>query len=529
MMRAAMAVFGLCLFLVGPAAADETLGRISFPTSGSAGAQPHFERGVLLLHSFEFEDAAEAFREAQRLDPDFALAYWGEAMTYTHILWDERDVAAARAALARLAPTPEARAAKAPTAREKGYLAAVEVLYAGDPDANPAATLTAYELAMRRLSAEFPDDDEARAFHAVSILATNLDNRRFDVDARAAALVEDVYEHNRDHPGALHYMIHAYDSPVLAPLGLRPARRYGDIASGAAHALHMTSHIFVALGMWEESAQANEASWAASAARLQRKGLGIDANGFHAYLWLAYTYLQQGRFDDARRVVEHTGELAAQSGSRRTAYHYASARAYYIVESERWTDLPRALDPSLQPPPARASELFAEGLAAVKTGRVEDAEERLRDLHALSTETAAGEAHHGAGGSTISLGDRQGIAISARQLEGLIAYAQGRRDEAVSLLEEAAKDQDEQSYQYGPPFPLKPSRELLGETLLALGRPAEAQVQFTLALERAPRRAHSLEGLAESAELAGDRATAAEARRVLQEIQPAAPTSSRRD
>jgi tetratricopeptide (TPR) repeat protein len=527
-MRALVAALVVNLFVSAPAPAEESLGRISFPTSGSAEAQPHFERGVLLLHSFEFEDAADAFREAQRLDPDFAMAYWGEAMTHTHILWDERDVDAGRAALAKLAPTPEARAAKAPTAREKGYLEAVETLYAGDPDADPAATLKSYELKMRQLSARFPDDDEARAFHAVSILGTNIENRRFDVDARAAALVEDIYERNPDHPGALHYMIHAYDSPMLAPLGLRPARRYGDIASGAAHALHMTSHIFVALGMWEESAQANEDSWAASEARLKRKQLGVDANGFHAYLWLAYTYLQQGRLDDARRVVEHTGELAEASGSRRTGYHYAFARAYYIVDSEEWDDRPRALDASAQPAPARAAELFAEGLAAIRTNRLADAEDRLRELRALSGEVGSGEAHHGSGGGSMSLGDRQGIAISATQLEGLVAYAKGRHGEAESLLEKAAAAEDQQSYQYGPPFPIKPSRELLGETLLRLDRPAQAQAQFARALERAPRRPQSLEGLADAAAKAGDTQTAAEARRVLQEIRASAPASSRR-
>src|SRR5262249_13975807 len=212
------------------------LGRTDFPTSGSPAAQEPFLRGALLLHSFEYSDAAEAFRKAQAAQPGFAMAYWGEAMTYNHPLWSEQDRDAARRALERLAPTPAERLAKAPTPREKMYLEAVEALY-GEGDR--AARDRAYAEAMRRLHERFPDDLDAEAFYALALLGTTEGKRDFAVYMKAAALVEDVFAKNREHPGAAHYLIHCYDDPVHAPLGMRAARVYAGFAPAAVHALHM--------------------------------------------------------------------------------------------------------------------------------------------------------------------------------------------------------------------------------------------------------------------------------------------------
>lgn len=477
--------------VVGTASADDRLGRISFPNSGNAAAQPHFIRGVLLLHSFEFDDAREAFREAKAADPGFALAYWGEALTHTYPLWRHLNRDAALKVLGELGPTPEARQAKAPTARERGYLATLDVLYG---PGEQAVALRNYAAALEKLSQAYPEDDEARAFHALAILATNVDRRDFAVDVRAAALVEEIFLRNQEHPGALHYMIHAYDNPMHAPLGLRAARRYGRIAEHAAHALHMTSHIFLALGMWDDSVAANEASFAASKARVERKKLGPDEHGYHAYLWLAYSYLQQGRAEDARRVVSHTHQLLTEARSRRVGYHYAYARAYFVVESQQWRDRPPAPDRSLLSPPALAAHLFAEGFAAVKNGDVAAAQAALSDLeHAFQAD--AHEGHHGAA-RALSPAEREGIAVTTTQLRGLVALARGDRDAGVALLQEAAKAEDVMPYEYGPPFPVKPARELLGEALLEAGRTAEAATQFTLALKRNPGRAAALRGLA---------------------------------
>src|SRR5256885_194621 len=237
----------LACLAAGPASAQAPrLGTIDFPTSGAPAARAPFIRGVLLLHSFEYGDAARAFREAQRLDSGFALAYWGEAMTYTHPVWNEQDGNAARAALQRLAATRDARRAKAPTRREQAYLDAVEILYG---DGSKAVRDTAYSLAMGRLVARFPADREAKVFYALSLLGLNQGVRDVPSYLRAAAIVDTVFRENPNHPGAAHLLIHSYDDPIHAPLGLAPARAYSKIAPDAAHAQHMTTHIFLALGV----------------------------------------------------------------------------------------------------------------------------------------------------------------------------------------------------------------------------------------------------------------------------------------
>jgi len=231
-----------------PAAGD--LGATNFPNSGAPSAQRDFLRGLLLLHSFEYQGARKSFQAAQGTDPGFAMAYWGEALTYNHPLWGEQDLAAARSALARLAPTIEERAAKAPTARERDYLASAEKLY-GDGD--KIRRDADYSAALGALARAYPDDLDARAFYALSILGLTGGKRNVANYMRAAAEGEAVYEIDRFHPGALHYLIHAYDDPIHAPLGLRAARLYGSVAPAASHAQHMPSHIFFALGMWDDA------------------------------------------------------------------------------------------------------------------------------------------------------------------------------------------------------------------------------------------------------------------------------------
>src|SRR2546428_5384669 len=298
------------------------LGTIDFPTSGAPAAQPQFVRGVLLLHSFEYRDAAQAFREAQRLDPGFARAYWGEALTYTHPSWNEQDVSAARAALQRLGPTPAARRAKAPTPREQAYLETVEILYG---DGSKTQRDTAYSLAMERLVAGFPADREAKVFYALSLLGLNQGVRDVPTYMRAAAIAEKVFRANPNHPGAAHLLIHCYDDPIHAPLGLAAARAYSKIAPDAAHAQHMTTHIFLALGMWDEVVSQNEIA----------SGQNRAAWGPHHYTaWLGYGYLQQGRYGDALRHLDLMHQNMNQA--RRGRAVLAQMRADYVVNTERW-------------------------------------------------------------------------------------------------------------------------------------------------------------------------------------------------
>ncbi|HLA64168.1 MAG TPA: hypothetical protein VK610_07055, partial [Rhodothermales bacterium] len=280
------------------------LGEVVFPNSGAAAAQPAFLRGLALLHSFEYEDAALSFREAQTLDPHFAMAYWGEALSYRHPLWNEEDLEAARGALARLGPTPEARAAHAPTPRERAYMAAVEALYAEGPQPQRDRN---YEAALRRLHTDYPDDDDATTLYALALVSTHYyeppeDRRRAWV--QAAALLDDVFARHPQHPGAAHYLIHSLDDAVLAPLALPAARVYADIAPSAQHALHMPSHIFLQLGHWDDVVASNEDAYAASQAWAARKGYDATERDWHSFAWLQYGYLQQGRFSEAAALMD---------------------------------------------------------------------------------------------------------------------------------------------------------------------------------------------------------------------------------
>ena len=328
-------VLGLATATAIPAEEIRTLGSLEFPNSGAIEAQDAFLRAVLLLHSFEYEDARDAFQEAQGLDADFALAYWGEAMTHNHPLWQEREALAAMAALEKLAPTTEARREKAPTEREKGYLHAVELLFA---EGEKGERDQAYSEAMGTLSARFPEDLEAKSFFALSILGTANGERDSRVYMRAAAVVEEVFDENPRHPGAVHYLIHSYDDPVHAPLGLRAARVYAEIAPAASHAQHMISHIYVALGRWVETVSANEQAFAVSEDRAREKDLPIHSRNHHALHWLEYGYLQQGRYKDALRQLAIMEDDAKANPVARTLWYFAQMRAAYLVQTERWDE-----------------------------------------------------------------------------------------------------------------------------------------------------------------------------------------------
>lgn len=506
------ALFALILAAAPPVPARQPagdLGHIDFPTSGSPAAQARFLRGVLLLHSFEYDDAAGEFREAQKLQPDFAMAYWGEAMTHNHPLWKERDRDAALKVLERLAATPEMRQAKAPTRREKMYLETVELLYA---DGEKAARDRAYAGAMLRLHEEFPRDLDAASFYALSLLGTCEARRDFATYMRAAAIVEEVFASNPLHPGAVHYLIHSYDDPIHAPLGMRAARVYAKIAPAATHALHMPSHIFLALGMWDEVALSNEASWKASVERAQRLSLPSDAHSFHALSWLEYAYLQQGRYAEARQTLARMEEDARSSGSKKARAGLATMRAGYLVESRRWKEDVAPQRVESDDPSVRSLDLFVDGLSALETGDRAGAEKALARMSedGRSDAPSAGHAHGGASAS-YSPGRVDVGPVLRQELEARILFSKGNIEQALATARQAAASEDGMSFEFGPPEIVKPTHELLGEMLLAANRPAEARKEFEAALARAPRRALSLLGLARAATTEGDTAAAAKA------------------
>jgi tetratricopeptide (TPR) repeat protein len=483
----------------------EGLGTVRFPSSGAPEARPHFLRGLLLLHSFEYADARQAFRRAREVDPDYAMAYWGEAMTHDHPLWRQQDRAAAREVLRALAPSPGERRAKAGTEREAAYLGAAEVLFGDGPAARRD---TAYSRAMRRIVARFPGDDEARAFYALSLLGLEQGERDVPTFMRAGAIALQLFREHPRHPGAVHYAIHAFDDPDHAPLGLEAARAYSDIAPDAAHARHMTSHIFLALGMWEEVVAANEAA---------ARAVGEDAgHGFelhpcgHYAEWLAYGYLQRGRPDDAGELIRRCHRLATGNDDRRALGSVARMRALYLVDTGRRDGEVAALrlDAGEMAPRWRLARDFGDALAAARRGELEAARAALATLEAREE------------------GLREGLAadlrVLAHTLRAVIAEQAGDPTGALEHVRRAAELAARQPTPYGPPSTYLPPRELEGRLLLELDRPSEARTAFAKALRRTPRRVPTLLGAARAADAADAPGEAARHYAMVEEIRSAA-------
>jgi len=482
----------VCCVLVLPAYAQETdYGSTEFDNSGAEAAQEPFLRGLLMLHSFEYDDARAAFQKAQSLDPDFAMAHWGEAMTHNHPVWMEQDREAGLKALQDLASTPEARLRKAPTEREKTYLRTVHVLYGAGQDSpmGKKARDDAYAKAMATLAEQHPNDLDAQAFHALALLGTAHEGRDFETYMRAAAIVEEVFDENPQHPGAAHYLIHAYDDPVHAPLGLRPARVYADIAPAAPHALHMPSHIFFALGQWTRGARSNVDSYQAAKQKSKEANEGLSGGGFHALHWLHYARLQQGRYEEAQSVF---GTTQTHATNPRGTSGYADYMRWYMpvaytVETQRWAQFDNRVDAMS----VRADTLDTRGAVTLHAGRGLAAAQQGN----LSTaRSALTEAEAALGDS-----DSKPLHIQVRELKGLIALTAHEPDSALAHLKKAAALESERPLDFGPPFPPKPAHELYGEALLSLDRPAEALAQFQTTLERYSDRALALLGKAKAA------------------------------
>ncbi len=493
------------------APSPQPLGRISFPTSGSAAAERSFLRGVLLLHSFEYDEGIAAFRDAERVDPGFAMAYWGEAMCYNQTLWFNEQVAKARAALSRLGSTPAARAAKAPTARERAYLDAVERLY-GDGD-KPARD-RAYADRMQALSAAYPADDEAGAFYALALLGTIPEGQpRPDVSLKAGTIASAILKRNPEHPGAAHYALHAYDDGEHAALGLEAARIYAKIAPASSHARHMPSHVFLPLGLWDEAAASDESAFAASVDSAKRRALSAAQYDFHSLSWLQYQYLQQGRFAKARELLKPVEEALRDGSAGQAGTHQhgeseigrgfdptalkserASMRARMVVESGDWTSMKGlgSFD--------NLDELFALGLSSVHLRDLERADVAIEHLHAAA--------------KTVPDRDARAVAeIMAIAVDGSARLARHDRTGGLAALARAAALDAARPRPVARPYPIKPAGELYAEALLAEGDARAAAKAFETALTRTPNRAAALLGLMRSARAAGLSAQAASAAR----------------
>jgi tetratricopeptide (TPR) repeat protein len=520
----------LLIFLLVPtgllrAATVPGLGSAMFPTSThSAAAQEDFIRGLLLLHLFEYEEAARLFIAAQKADPSFAMAYWGEAMTFNHPVWNEVDVQAGRTSLARFGATPEARAQGIADPRERAWFSAVEILYSG-AGSKPERDAR-YAAAMEQLSLKYPKDDEAQLFYALALLGKSEGVRDVPTYLQAAAIAKAVFMREPDHPGAAHYWIHAMDDPPHAAGALVPARALSKIAPSAAHAQHMCSHIFLALGMWDDVVRANIAASTVMNQQAAAAGKPPVRCG-HSHYWLEYGYLEQGRIGEAKSVVAGCREQAMQPGMAAKARDivdpdnavvssFVEMRSRYLVDTGRWQD--EVAGWKVDMGGALMSEIndaFASGFAAAERGDLPTARDALAALLDLLPQSPA--AFDSAGTSP---GDplRRVPQIQKLQLQAVILSAEGRGDQAVTLAQQAVAIGQELPYAFGPPSPEKPSYELLGEILLKEKRISPARAAFEASLQRAPQRTESLWGLARAEGAMGDKAGAVQTYRQLLEI-----------
>ena len=489
----------LAFVAIGSPISSQELGTITFPNSGNAAAQAAFIEGVKNLHSFQFDEAAVAFQRAQQADPSFAMAYWGEAMSHNHPLWAQQDDKAAKAILEKIAPTSDARQAKAKLPKEKAFLKAIDVLYYAPGD--KLARDTAYSDVMASMYAQWPNDHEVATWYALSLLGTvRPTDKGFRRQALAASIAEKVFRENPKHPGAPHFIIHAFDDPDHAPLALDAARAYANIAPSAAHALHMPSHIFVQRGMWEDVRKSNIVAYKSATELNARLKLAEGREDFHTLGWLEYANLMLGNIDEAKANVESARQAAERNkGNAGINNGYLGMRARLILETEKWERIaldapaPAAADahagmPGManMAPPSNNTWIFIAGYSAAKLGDLATAERAVAMLRSAREKSE--------GGSNPYSG--RSVAILEKQVVALISSAKGQKEEALKLAKEAMEIELSLSAPSGPPDPIKPAPEFYGELLLEAGRTADAIAALDLSLQRTPNRTPSVKAMA---------------------------------
>jgi tetratricopeptide (TPR) repeat protein len=486
------------------------VGTVVFPTSCSAKAQPEFLRGVALLHSFFYEEARRVFESAASLDPSCAMASWGVAMTWYHPIWSppsDDDLKAGLRAIER------AEAAGAKTERERDYIAAVASFYrsAKETGTGPAgqschgptdfrARRAAFSDALEKLHAKDPDDVEAAAFYALSLILSSPREEDLPTQLKAAAILEPLWKKNPNHPGLVHYPIHAYDYPTLASKGLPAADFYASLAPWVPHALHMPSHIYTRLGMWQKSIEGNLASAQAARDYASRYHPGAaNYNELHALDYLAYGYLQTAQDRKAQEVADRLAQIQKSSPEVDFAVAYAAGAipARLALERQAWKEAV-----TLAPPrPALVGKFpfdaahveFARALGCVHTGDLDGARRamsRMKDLHDASDQPNAAFF-------------RKQLELQQRAVAGWIAWAGKRPDEAIAALSAAADEEDALGKHPVSPGAIVPIRELLGELELEVGKPVDALAAFERSLQLNPGRYRATAGAALAAERAG--------------------------
>jgi Tetratricopeptide repeat len=474
-----------------PEAMAKHLGNVHFPTSCSPKVQGTFDTGVALLHSFQYERASTAFADVAQQDPGCAMAYWGEAMSLYHQLWDwpsAETLAKGRAFI------DKANQVGAKTERERAYIVAAATFFQDNSKLTHAERAGDYSKAMEQVYSKNPKDVNAGAFYALSLVALPAKGEEaLTNDRKAIAILDKLFVEYPDHPGVAHYLIHASDSPQLAPQGLAAARRYGQIAPDSAHALHMPTHIFSRLGLWQDSIKSNIAS-AASAARATHDNIDNEAhNQLHALDFLEYAYLERGMDQKACGVIDEVRKVEGASEGE-MASHQAYFQARYDVITHNWKDAANlAAGPNVNTE-AQADVYWARTIGAARSGDATGARRNLQKLDEVYTKLNAENSNRG---YTVE----KGKSIEQMEAEAWLEYAEGKHEPAIASMR-AAADKEESE---GMETLAVPARIMLGDMLLEASQPAEALAAYETAQKESPNRFDGLYGAARAAEQSGNK------------------------
>ncbi len=466
------------------------LGTVRFSISCKAESQPRFTRAVALLHSFGYEDSRTEFAEIAKSDPGCGMAQWGVAMTYYHPIWAppaaedyERGVSAAEAATK----------ASAKTERERGFIAAIAAFYRDWRTVPLRQRAEAYREAMKQVHERNPKDDEATIFYALAVRALADDNDKALVEQRKAAdLLLGVLPRNENHPGVAHYLIHSFDYPALAEKALAAARVYAKIAPDAPHALHMPTHIFTRLGLWDESIQANLAAKESAHRSIAKLHPGMTAGEeLHASDYLIYAWLQQGKEDLVRQELASRESIASlEDLGIKSAYSLAAGPVRYALERNDWKaaaklETPTPSFPWSQVPQAEAITVFGRSLGCARSNEIPCADSALARLGELKRNLKPGDPYDW----------KSQIEMQEAAAQSWLELARGHRDAALRLAREAAALEDRTEKSAVTPGSVLPARELLADMLLETGAKSAAHAEYQAVLKTSPGRRRSIEGL----------------------------------
>jgi len=477
---------------------ETQLGTVHFPTSCSAQVQHPFERGVALLHSFWYEEAEKEFKDIVKDDPHCAIAHWGVAMSIWHQLWNEPD---ANVIARGLNEVKAAEQESKTTPREKAYIAAIAAFYSGSDKLDHEVRAKAYSDAMKKVYESYPDDHEAATFYALSLLASEPHHdETFANRKQAAAILEKLFAIEPDHPGVAHYLIHSYDKPQLAQLGIPAARRYAQVAPAAPHALHMPSHIFARVGLWQDDINSNLASIAATR-KTAAMHMGGEGHQFHAMDFLFYAYLQSGREADAKALMDEVNAMPQMHDMYGVGFdpHLATQAqfaALYPLEMRDW-----ATAAALKPVdiPGTAQNSFTYWAKAIGAAHLHQTDDARKDVDAIAT-------IHQKFVDEKKRDFVEGTENDLKQARAWLAFSEGKYDDAIALLRPMAEREEA----LGDEPQGIPTREMIAEMLLAANRPQQALTEYQKDLKFNPNRFNGLYGAAQAAEKAGQQGEASE-------------------